>query len=154
MCEKANVLARLTVTHANGNQTIVEIHADASFSKFYRWYKRKAGQSAKNLMRYSSRIDARDLQALGEKISKNWFNLAHHPVARGKWNAHLVEDIHLVVLDARRYTRYLDCPYEELPGGGLPGTVRVGPAARALYQLPLGYTPLQRRMDLLTGKAR
>lgn len=155
MCEKANVIARLTVTHRNGQQTIVEVHDDASFSRFYRWYKRNAGADKKNFMRPSNRIDARDLEHLAAKIAANWKALASNRVARGKWNGHLVEDHKVVVLDPEKYVKFLDCDPSELPGGGMgisrtAGFMNYKPAN---VPTPIGYTPLQKRMDILTGRA-
>jgi len=155
MCEKANPIARLTVTHRNGQQTIVEVHDDASFNRFYRWYKRNAGADTKNFMRSSNRIDARDLEHLAEKITANWKALASHRAARGKWAGHLVEDYKVVVLDPEKYVKFLDCDPSELPGGGMGISQTAGFLARpaAPVPTPIGYTPLQKRMDILTGRA-
>lgn len=152
MPEKSQVIARLTVTHRNGQQTIVEVHDDASFSRFYRWYKRNAGQDDKHYMRSMSRIEARDLEALGAQIKENWKRLAAHPVARGKWSSHLVDDVKIVLLDAERYIHFLDCDPEQLPGGGLPRSLTVGHKPIGAVIIPIGYTPLQKRMDIITGR--
>ena len=156
MCEKANPVARLTVTHANGQQTIVEVHDDASFTCFYRWYKRNAGQDEKHLMRCSNRIDARDLIHIGENIKMNWMSLAANRFARGRWNGHLVTDAKLVVIDAEQYVHFLDCEPEQLPGGGLARSRTAGVLARPLtapVSNQIGYTTLQKRMDIMTGRA-
>ena len=156
MCEKATPVARLTVTHANSQQTIVEVHDDASFSSFYRWYKRNASQGIKHYMRCTNRIDARDLEQLGAQIKENWRRLAAHPVARGKWSGHIVTDIKVVLFDAEKYIQFLDCDPQQLPGGGMvrnrTAEVMATPAPRR-QALPIGYTPLQKRMDILTGRA-
>jgi hypothetical protein len=154
MCEKAQPVARLTVTHRNGQQTIVEVHDDASFTQFYRWYKRNDGQKTKNYMRSTNRVDARDLEHLAAKIAANWKALARHRVAKDRWNGHLVDDWKVVVLDAEKYVRFLDCDPSELPGGGMAvnRNMPTKPAKRPEH-LPIGYTPLQKRMDILTGRA-
>lgn len=154
MCEKANPVARLTVTHRNGQQTIVEVHDDASFTHFYRWYKRNPGQQGKNYMRSSSRIDARDLEYLVAKFAANWKAIARHRVAKGRWNGHLVDEWKVVVLDAEAYVQLLDCDPSELPGGGMAHNPNgLSWSFRRPEHLPIGYTTLQRRMDILTGKA-
>jgi hypothetical protein len=155
MCEKANPVARLTVTHANGQQTIVEVHDDASFSGFYRWYRRNAGQDEKHYMRCTNRIDARDLEQLGAQIKENWKRLAAYKPARGKWNGHLVTETKVVLFDAEKYVQFLDCDPQQLPGGiqrNRTAEILAKPAPQR-QALPIGYTPLQRRMDILTGRA-
>lgn len=53
---KAVVVARLTVTRANGMRTVVEIWADASFHNFYRYFRQNgARRSTKTLIRTASR---------------------------------------------------------------------------------------------------
>jgi len=155
MCEKANPVARLTVTHANGQQTIVEVHDDASFSRFYRWYKRNAGQDEKHLMRCSNRIDARDLEQLAENIKRNWKLLSSHKASRGKWKGHLVTDTKVVVLDPEQYVHFLDCDPSALPGGGMGRSTTSRIDTNAMrptgMAIPIGYTTLQRRMDLIYG---
>lgn len=157
MCEKTNVVAGLTVTHRNGQQTIVEVRADASFNQFYHWYKRAAGQDEKHLTRTSNRIDARDLEHLAANIAANWKALASNRVARGKWNGHLVSDYVVDVLDPETYAHLLECDPSELPGGGMGQSKTTGfmtrQPARTPERLPIGYTPLQKRMDIITGRA-
>jgi len=56
--DQSNVIARLTVTRANGWRTIVEIHADATFHGFYRYYRQFGNKrSTKEFVRSASRIE-------------------------------------------------------------------------------------------------
>lgn len=56
MATKSNVVARLTVTRANGKTTIVEIHAGATFQKFYCFFTQDGRRrSTKTLLRTASR---------------------------------------------------------------------------------------------------
>jgi hypothetical protein len=51
-----NVVARLTVTRANGMRTIVEVWADAGFHTFYRYFRQNgARRSTKTPIRVASR---------------------------------------------------------------------------------------------------
>lgn len=55
---KNSVIARLTVIRENGWRTIVEIHADATFMAFYRYYRQFGNKrSTKEFVRSSSRIE-------------------------------------------------------------------------------------------------
>ena len=50
------IVARLTVTRADGRKTIVEIHRDATFSQFYRFHTQSGNRwSTKRLVRTASR---------------------------------------------------------------------------------------------------
>ena len=52
------LVARLTVERANGWRTIVEIHADATFISFYRYYRQFGRKrSTKEFVRSSSRTE-------------------------------------------------------------------------------------------------
>ena len=51
-----NVLARLTVIRQNGVRTIVEVHAGATFHRFYSYYRQQgAKRSTKEMIRTASR---------------------------------------------------------------------------------------------------
>lgn len=53
---KAPVLARLTVSRADGSKLIVEVHTDATFHNFYRFYSQQgAKRSTKKFLRFASR---------------------------------------------------------------------------------------------------
>jgi hypothetical protein len=53
-----NVIARLTVNRANGNKLIVEVHSDATFNQFYRYFKQVGNRrSTKEQIRVTSRND-------------------------------------------------------------------------------------------------
>jgi hypothetical protein len=56
---KSNVIARLTVTRANGWKTIVTVEADASFSSFYKYFKQYGlKRSTKELIRTANRNES------------------------------------------------------------------------------------------------
>lgn len=156
--EPTPVAARLTLTHRDGCQTIVEVHADASYTAFYRWYQRKADEHAKHLTRTAMRNDAADLEEIERRTRAHFDNMARHS---SLWLPRQVVESKLLILDGQLYKKLLKALPGELPGGG--------PARLAVYdwmrrenwkrprtqptRIPAtGYTPLQRRMDILTGK--
>jgi hypothetical protein len=154
--EPTPVAARLTLTHRDGSQTVIEVHADAGFQKFYRWYQRAPQADAKHLTRVSMRNDAADLAEIEARTRKHFDNLARGSM---QWAARQIVDAKLVVIDAPFYKKLLAASPVDLPGGGL---ARVSvpdwmmtehySRPRGATRVPVqGYTTLQRRMDIMTG---
>ena len=53
---KNNVVARLTITRANNQKVIIEVHSDATFSKFYTYYRQTGNRrSTKEFIHTRSR---------------------------------------------------------------------------------------------------
>lgn len=113
------VVARLTLRHRDGSQTIIEIHSNATFSCFYRWYARGKGQRVKSPVRTSGRSDATDLAALGERVKAQFERLAANRQSRqaAQWAGRVVESIRIVILKKRAYSRLLGLSADLLPGG-------------------------------------
>lgn len=70
---KPVVVARLTVTRANGWKTIVEVYSDASFHSFFLYYKQNGRKrSTKELIRTAARNDGglrtSGLEAIARKL--------------------------------------------------------------------------------------
>lgn len=153
--EPTRVAARLTLTHRNGAQTIVEVHADASYTAFYRWYQRGAREHAKHLTRTALRNDAADLAQIEQRMRAHFDRLARGSVIWLPWQ---VVESKLIVLDGGLYKKLLKALPGELPGGGparvvVPEYLKRENVTHRRTHIPVsGYTTLQRRMDIMTGK--
>lgn len=65
---KSNVVARLTVTRADGRKTIVEVRADASFHAFFHYFKQQGlRRSTKELIRVANRNEGIPVPSAREK---------------------------------------------------------------------------------------
>ena len=63
---KPTVIARLTVSRANGRRTIVEIHADASFHSFYHFFVQEGKRrSTRQYLRAANRNEGMFLRNYG-----------------------------------------------------------------------------------------
>lgn len=148
---KVVVVARMTMTKADGNKLIVEVRADASFHQFYCWFS-QAGRKRKVYLRSSHRGDGLH---------------GHHPYKQPGLDvlaeAHMkcfktIQDAKIKVFKKRAYQALLNCAPDEL-AGGLP-KITVSRPSLPVWQkaipvrIPVGYLPLQKRMDILTGVHR
>jgi len=82
---KPDVVARLTLTRANGIRTIVEVHSNASFHSFFLYFKQTGNKrSTKELIRTASRNDGglrtSGLEAIAQKLSM--YQSQSNPVVR------------------------------------------------------------------------
>lgn len=155
MCKKAAVIARLTLTNRAGQQTVIEIHADAGFQNFFRWYTRPVGRRDKHLIRVSARNDAQDLEALEGRLRTQFDKLAAHSAVA--WKNSQIVTTKLVVLQRKLYKKILAASPDQLLGGG-PARVSVSEPLRSSVQpssrkYVAGYTPLAKRWSIITGKA-
>lgn len=153
------VLARLTVTRKNSTKAIiVEVHQDATFKSFYKWYS-KEGRKRKKLMRTSHRGDgvgahyreafqSPGLHLLAERLEKTLPDFSKATIN---------------IFRKREYQRVLTVAADEL--GSLPRyESRIAQGERPRWerrpnqpipvQLPVGYITLQDRMDIMTGVKR
>ena len=56
--KKNNVVARLTITRANDQKLIIEVHSDATFSSFYQYFRQTGNRrSTKEFIRTGNRND-------------------------------------------------------------------------------------------------
>jgi hypothetical protein len=132
---KSKVIARLTVTRANGWRTIVEIHADARFMAFYRYYRQFGNRrSTKEFVRSASRIEYLSyfnahLQKPGlDVIEKRLkaFGVESNPVIASK----------LRILKKRIYKRLLNARPDELGLTKLVTTDLQTPSRPILVSVP------------------
>ena len=156
----STLVARLTMTHADGDQTIVEIHNDAGLRDFYRWYRRGKSRRIKYFVRNTGRNDATDLQALAGRVAKQFDYLAGQKLAMhaSTWTGRKITNTKIIIFKKRQYRRFLECPTDQLPGyrpvidRGTPGSECWIPSERRRSGISLGYTSVQRKMDILTGR--
>lgn len=157
----STLIARLTMTHVDGDQTIVEIHTDAGFHDFYRWYRRGKSRRDKLFVRNINRNDAINLQALAERVTAQFERIANQPKAMHApaWTGRKISSFKIIIFKKRQYVRFLACAADKLPGYK-PALVRslsntlIPTAERRSGARGLGrYTSLQSKMNILTGKA-
>lgn len=120
--KKNNVVARLTVNRANGWKTIIEVHADATFNSFYRYFRQFGNRrSTKEPIRVSNRNDSlksvnAHLQTPGlEAISKKIIASSAVFLLRsssGEMNP--VVSIKLRIIQKRLYRKLITCRPDEL----------------------------------------
>ena len=105
---KARVIARLTVTRANGDRTIVAVYENATFGKFFHFFVQKGNRrSAKKHLRSSWRNEGIVPGAIGlEGIA--W------KLAKVQSEANPVTDSKIKVFRKRIYTRLLSCSPDQL----------------------------------------
>jgi hypothetical protein len=156
MCKKSVVIARVTLTHSDRSQTVIEVDDQASFQEFYRWYRRDPGQRVKHLMRTSMRSDAESLEALAQRTQAHFDRLAtaKGPQYRqiGSWQPRRINSIKLVVIKKKLYKKVLSLAPNLLPGGGPAKAQALSGARRTTgpTHVPVsGYTPLAKRWQLL-----
>lgn len=169
MSTKSTVIARLTITHKNDSKTVIEIHSDAGYRDFYRWYKRAAGKRNKVAVRTADRNDVKDLAALAIRLEEHFQRQADYAVvnqnkgvdrkAVSHWDELRVIGAKIVILQKRAYKRMLESQIQDLPGYK---PVATGPQLPARW-VPdqrknpyrgsyLGHTSLQRKMNIITGR--
>jgi hypothetical protein len=165
MNKKAIVVARVTLSHKNGKQTVIQIEADAGFHTFYRWYLRLPGRRDKTHLRNSDRNDAPDLISLAQRVKSQIERLAQIPIGLNRPAAErageVVTGYKVIVFKKKLYRRFLECSPTDLPGG-LPASPRrasglMEPDFNATRGLTngqrLGHTTIARKWQILTGKA-
>lgn len=161
---KASLIGRATINHADGSQTIIEVHNDAGLHDFYRWYTREKGKRVKVFNRFENRNGAADLQALVVRTTKHFESLQKIMLTPGvsAWAGRRVTSSKVVIFKKRQYRRFLDCSVNSLPGykpatlknfGPADGRWVPDPFNRSTRRPVIGqHTTLQRKMDILTGR--
>ena len=149
------------MTHVDGDQTIVEIHTDAGFHDFYRWYRRGKSRRDKLFVRCLKRNDARDLQAVADRVTKQFDRIAAQPKVPNAptWAGRKIANTKIIIFKKRLYTRFLVCGTDKLPGYK-PALTRTSPLMNVMIPTEHrpnrrglgGYMPLQRKMDIATGR--
>lgn len=152
------VVARMTMTRSNNIKIIVEIHEGAGFMNFYTWY-RQEGRKRKVHLRCSSRNDGIAPHWRAPSATKGLDVLATRTTQIMKD----VTGVTIKVLKKRKYAAMLSCSPDQLAGGlpQNPGRValheerpRWERSTPSAVHLPIGYIPLQKRMDIITGTKR
>lgn len=152
---KSKVVARMTITkRGSSKKTIIEVHSDASFKKFYTWYSQD-GRQKKRFIMTSHR---------GDGITPYWRQAFEKPgldVLGDSLQDRMkdIESVQIKVFKKREYKWLLTCAPDQLSEGLGMGTrtqeiLEERKQNRIPVRLPAGYLPLQRRMDILTGGRR
>lgn len=90
------LVARLTIRHSSGTLVTVEVHSDAGHNDFFKWYRRRAGECRRELIRESQRAQG-GLETIAAYCSKD---------KRTK----------VTIRNRKLYQQLLSCRTEELPG--------------------------------------
>lgn len=144
--KKIKVVARMTIVkRGSSKRLIVEIHEDATFNQFYRWYSQE-GRKHKRFMRGSQRNDG--LQFTRAQSRPGLEVLAERQQSFNKD----IEKVTIKIFQKRIYTRLLTCAPDAL-GNGMPVATSHNLRPAAPERLPSTYTSLQKRMNILTGVA-
>ena len=108
--KKNNVVARLTITRANNWKTIIEVHSDATFSKFYTYYRQFGNRrSTKEFIHTRSRNEGlryinAHLQTPGLEVLAD---RAADKVYYGRFKHNAVTSMKLRIIKKREYRRLL-----------------------------------------------
>lgn len=146
-----NTLAVATLTHRDGSTTLISVNDQNTFHEFYRF------ELDNGSVRHAPRTTARTLEDLAQMQVRHFMRLAkHHPIHAKR----VIVDIKIDILDHTGYMDRLEAAPDEL--GALPVLAvhedialyaNLGVAREYPVRLPIGYTTLQRRMDIITGRA-
>lgn len=151
---KSKIVARLTVTREIGVVTMVEVHEDANFSQFYRYYSQEGRRrSTKKLIRTANRNEglkpwhtAYQKTPGLEMVARIFESMAH------------VTNVKVRIIKKRAYKRLISLPADEL-GGVVTGKPirdpRLEPRVTGIpVYIPQGHTTMDRKWSILTGRAR
>ncbi len=110
---KIQVIARLTVTRANGWRTIVEVCADASFHKFYAFYRQQgAMRSTKQLIRTANRNEG--LPAVNAHLYRPGLDVIARRLEAYGAQDNPVSRTTLRIIKKRLYRKLISCMPDEL----------------------------------------
>ncbi len=109
---KSKVIARMTVTKADGKKLVIEVHDDATEQEFYHWYSQD-GRKRKQFIRMSHRTDGAERVAQVLRCTPGLDMLA----TRMKTYMQ-IKDIKIRILLKRAYKRMTTCSADKL--GELP----------------------------------
>ena len=120
------VLARMTVTKADGKKLIVEVHDDSTEHTFYYWYSQE-GRKRKQFIRTSHRTDGADGVAHTLRSAPGLELLA----GRLKSSTYMkVTDIKIRIILKRAYKRMTTCSADKLGPLSKSGPAEYQPADR------------------------
>lgn len=122
--EQGAVIARLTVTRANGWRTIVEVRAGATFHEFYRFYRQfGARRSTKEIIRTASRNEG--LFLIGNRSVKPGLELIRQRLESYGAPSNPVVKVQLRIIKKRLYRKLLSMVPDELGMLKLKTQVRI-----------------------------
>lgn len=146
------VLARLTVEREVGVKSIIEVHADATFREFYRYYTQDGQRrSTKKLVRAANRNEGLRPYYQAYKMTPGL-----DVIARQFEKMPHVARVNLRIIRKRAYRKALAAAPDEL-----------GPLARTTARLPENHhwergtapifipstiTPMKKRFEIVTGR--
>ena len=134
------IVARATINIDTGKVVYVEIKRKPSFYSFYAMYNVDGKKKGVPLLASLNQGMAEDLEEAVRKITARWW------AGNGR-----VTGTKVVIFRKKEYRRLLDTDPSEL---GLANTQKANipfsPASKGPY--PIGYTSLQKRMDILNPR--
>jgi hypothetical protein len=150
---KSTVVARLTVTREIGVKTIIEVHEDATFSKFFHFFTQEGRRrSTKRPIRTANRNEGLRpyFQAYriipGLEVLASQFEAMQH-----------IQCVKLRIIKKGAYRRLISAPPEQL------GLVKVQPVRdRRLepmvlgiaVRIPVGHTTIEKKWSILTSRRK
>lgn len=150
MASKA--IARLTIERAVGVKTIVEVHSDATFSRFYHFYTQDGRKrSTKKMVRTANRNEglrawfgAHRMTPGLDVIAEQFRKMPHVTSAKVR------------IIRKRAYRKVLEAAPDAL---GMARTVSCLPESRhwqrqsvPAFVMPSTFTPMKKRFDIVTGR--
>jgi hypothetical protein len=110
---KPNVIARLTITRANGWKTIVTVEADASFSSFYKYFKQFGlKRSTKEPIRVANRNEG--LSYINAHLQTPGLDLIEKRLAAYQSQSNPIVSTKLRIIKKRAYKKLLGARPDEL----------------------------------------
>lgn len=107
------VIARLTVTRTNGRKTIVEIHVDARFHNFYRFYQQVGNKrSTKRLTRSASRNEG--LNIINAHLQKPGLDVIEQRLRSFQSQTNPVIRVTLRIIKKQAYRKLINARPDEL----------------------------------------
>jgi hypothetical protein len=144
-------IARLTVTREIGDVAIVEVYEGSTFHSFY-WFHTQSGRrrSTKRLVRTTSRNEGLRPYYAAYRMTPGLEVLAE------RWKQHPgVKSVRVRIIRKKAYRRLISAPADELGLTKVHNGFREQtplPVARMPIRLPQGYTPIEKRFEILTSK--
>jgi len=154
MQDKPKVVARLTATRADKKRLIVEVQQDASFQKFYHFYKQTGDDAgSKTEVRLANRNEGITPHYRAPRTVAGLYKIAER-LTKGIAG---YKNMKIVILDAAEYERLTQAA-PDVPG--LTRTVsrfeETHTWERSSNRIPVGipgsFTPLKKRFEIMTGR--
>lgn len=135
MISKTIVIARLTVTRKDDHRTIVEIHADATFSRFYRFHQQQGlRRSTKRFIRSASRNES--LPVINAHLYQPGLDVIARKLESLFKQSNPVVSVKIRIIKKRLYKKMINASPEQLGLVKVNGTIK--PPVRTLYPRLIG----------------